>query len=170
MRKYLWISALLFAAVAAPNAHADSTYIITLDVLSESSPAPVVTFNQATLLGSGPLAGWMEFTFSPDIGFSYPEAIPSFPQANTQPIYLCEGCCGNVVNSPDCEGVVEFDNPGNTSIGGPDAEIIGGFCGVDNGVACYSYAFTPLPNYYVYGQLELTPVPESGSGVFLLAG
>jgi PEP-CTERM motif len=168
MRKSLWIipSLLLLAAIVAPYAHADS-YIVTFNILKESEPAPDPSFGVATLVASGELAGYLDFTFTPDVGaFIYNIAIPSFPTANTEPINLCEGCCGNVTDSPSCNGVVDFYFPGNSSTGGPSAYIIGG----PDGDGGYGYAFTPTPDYYVYGTLEFTPVPEPGSGVLTLIG
>jgi hypothetical protein len=164
MRKSLWIIALLFVATAAPNAHADSYYTITLDVLAETSPAPLPSFGVGTLLGSGALAGFMEYSFVPDIGApTAPEAIPDFLTAETDPIYFCAGCnppyplTGTYI--PQLPGSVVIYFPANSPTGNIDETII-------------DYAFPPTPDYYVYGTLQFSPVPtpEPGSGVLLLTG
>ena len=144
-----------------------TTYTITLNAITSSSPAPVPTFSLGTIDTQFEQfdGEFLDFTFRPDTGAPIaPEAIPNFGVADTGPIYFCEGCA-IITNSAGtiaigatpngAAGTVEFFMPANMPSGSPSELGI-------------MFAFPPTPDYYVFGTLTFVAVPEPGS--LLLSG
>jgi hypothetical protein len=159
--------AALFFAVGVRADSSQPTYSITLNVLSESSPAPTPTFGigaidtQFEQYGDGL---YLDFELSADTGLAPVEiAIPDFGVADTGTIYFCEGCSipsGSSV--PLAPGQVNFYYPANGPSGSPTSYGI-------------QYAFPPTPGYFIYGTLEFTDpppmnTPEPSTWLLLVAG
>ncbi len=162
MRKALYIVAvlLLFAAMVAPNAHADSLYTVTLTVLSSSGTVPNPSFGLATFSSSD----FLQFSVIPDTG----EPTLGFGEGFASPtdiVYFCDGCT-LLINSITHTASPSYSPPqyvdsfydANTTAGGSSFIIPSLVPPADLG-----------DTGYVYGTLSLAPVPEPSSVVLIMA-